>query len=324
MNDREMDDRFEIRFTREEAELIRSDLLADDAITEQLRNAVPAPDGSVCGEGTLDDLDDLLGSIAAAENHCEDAELAAHLDHLYTRLERLGRAAFLMQDAGVEANRARSTGTDRQRSYVMQFRIELLGTDPPVWRRIQISSDSTFWDLHVAIQDVMGWQDYHLHQFTFLGTEDRIGTPLVDEPSEILPGWKLRVGGYLTYGKPLALYEYDFGDSWFHEIRFETSMPIDRRRKYPRCLAGARRCPPKTAAVSADTPSFSQRSRIRSILSTEGIASGSAATSIPRCSKRGRFASRIRRRDWTSCLGRRRTRRRAGNQGAAEDSPGTW
>jgi len=245
MNDREMDDRFEIRFTREEAELIRSDLLADDAITEQLRNAVPAPDGSVCGEGTLDDLDDLLGSIAAAENHCEDAELAAHLDHLYTRLERLGRAAFLMQDAGVEANRARSTGTDRQRSYVMQFRIELLGTDPPVWRRIQISSDSTFWDLHVAIQDVMGWQDYHLHQFTFLGTEDRIGTPLVDEPSEILPGWKLRVGGYLTYGKPLALYEYDFGDSWFHEIRFETSMPIDRRRKYPRCLAGARRCPPE-------------------------------------------------------------------------------
>jgi hypothetical protein len=245
MKDRETDDRFEIRFTSDEAKLIRGDLLADDAITEQLRSAVPTPDGSVSAEGTWNDLDDLLGSIAATENHCEDAELAARLDCLYTRLERLERVAYLMQDAGVEGSGARSTGTARQRSYVMQLRIELLGTDPPVWRRIQITGDSTFWDLHVAIQDAMGWQDYHLHQFTFLGTEDRIGTPLDDEPSEILPGWELRVGKYLTYGKPLALYEYDFGDSWFHEIRFETSMRRDGRRKYPRCLAGARRCPPE-------------------------------------------------------------------------------
>ena len=60
MNDRARDGRFEIRFTSDELKLILSDLLADDAITEQLRNAVAADDGFVSAEGTLNDLDDLL------------------------------------------------------------------------------------------------------------------------------------------------------------------------------------------------------------------------------------------------------------------------
>jgi hypothetical protein len=46
---------------------------------------------------------------------------------------------------------------------VYQFKITLKGSDNPIWRRIQVPETYTFWDLHVAIQDVMGWQDYHLH-----------------------------------------------------------------------------------------------------------------------------------------------------------------
>jgi hypothetical protein len=245
MSARQLNGAFEVRFTRDEAELIRNDPLADDAITEQLRNAVSASDESVFAVGTLDDLEQLLDSVAASANHCEDAELAAHLDRLYSRLEKLGRALLLVQDAANGELRTHSTGARRQRAYILQFRIELLGINPPIWRRIQVSSESTFWDLHVAIQDAIGWQDYHLHQFRFLETEDRVGIPLDDDPSGVLPGWEVRVDRYLTYGKPLALYEYDFGDSWFHEIRFESSMRRDGRREYPRCFAGARRCPPE-------------------------------------------------------------------------------
>ncbi|OFW13207.1 MAG: hypothetical protein A3H29_03900 [Acidobacteria bacterium RIFCSPLOWO2_02_FULL_67_21] len=32
-----------------------------------------------------------------------------------------------------------------------------------VWRRIHVPEHYSFWDLHVAIQDAMGWQDCHLH-----------------------------------------------------------------------------------------------------------------------------------------------------------------
>jgi hypothetical protein len=44
---------------------------------------------------------------------------------------------------------------------IYQFQISIRGTKPPVWRQIQVPESYTFYDLHVAIQDAMGWLDYH-------------------------------------------------------------------------------------------------------------------------------------------------------------------
>ena len=64
---------------------------------------------------------------------------------------------------------------------VYQFKITLKGIKPPIWRRIQVPENYTFWDLHVAIQDSMGWEDYHLHEFEILdpskGLKVNIGIP---------------------------------------------------------------------------------------------------------------------------------------------------
>jgi hypothetical protein len=56
---------------------------------------------------------------------------------------------------------------------VHQFLVVLSGTDPLVWRRIQVPERYSFWDLHVAIQDAMGWLDYHLHEFRLLDGAER-------------------------------------------------------------------------------------------------------------------------------------------------------
>ena len=48
---------------------------------------------------------------------------------------------------------------------IYQFKIKLQGITPTIWRRIQVPETYSFWDLHVAIQDAMGWLDYHLHLF---------------------------------------------------------------------------------------------------------------------------------------------------------------
>ena len=48
---------------------------------------------------------------------------------------------------------------------IYQFKITLLDTKPSVWRRIQVPESYTFYDLHIAIQDAMGWKDSHLHCF---------------------------------------------------------------------------------------------------------------------------------------------------------------
>jgi hypothetical protein len=130
---------------------------------------------------------------------------------------------------------------------ILQFRIELLGVEPPIWRRIQVPESYTFWDLHVAIQDSMSWRDYHLHAFRVVGSEDVIGIPDKegDDPLETRPGWQLRVHDYFTAECPLAVYEYDFGSAWIHEIRFEGVHDAVSGVAYPLCSGGARRRPPE-------------------------------------------------------------------------------
>ena len=132
---------------------------------------------------------------------------------------------------------------------VYQFKIELLGISPPIWRRIQIPAKSSFWDLHVAIQDAMGWLDYHLHLFQIRQKSKRkmleIGIP--DEESEevILPGWEIKISDYFTEPGIAASYDYDFGDGWTHNVLFEGILLKETGGKYPKCLAGDRACPPE-------------------------------------------------------------------------------
>ena len=42
-----------------------------------------------------------------------------------------------------------------------------------------------------------------------------------------------------------CVYEYDFGDGWVHEVLLEAMLLREPRRRYPRCLEGARACPPE-------------------------------------------------------------------------------
>jgi len=51
---------------------------------------------------------------------------------------------------------------------VLQFKISLNDVSPKIWRRIQVPENYTFWELHCAIQDAMGWIGYHLHGFSAL------------------------------------------------------------------------------------------------------------------------------------------------------------
>jgi len=45
---------------------------------------------------------------------------------------------------------------------VYQIKVTLKGSKPPIWRRMQITSDSTLVQLHRILQRVMGWEGSHL------------------------------------------------------------------------------------------------------------------------------------------------------------------
>lgn len=52
-------------------------------------------------------------------------------------------------------------------SYVYQIKVTLADISPPIWRRIQVTSDTKLGKLHRILQIIMGWYDYHLHEFIF-------------------------------------------------------------------------------------------------------------------------------------------------------------
>ncbi len=129
----------------------------------------------------------------------------------------------------------------------MQFKITLLNSNPLIWRRIEVPNGYSFWDLHVAIQDSMGWLDYHLHEFRIPGPKGRIciGIPDEDRPDGVLPCWEVRIMDYFREPGTLALYEYDFGDGWLHDVAFEGIRFNKPGIKLPRCTGGERACPPE-------------------------------------------------------------------------------
>ena len=133
---------------------------------------------------------------------------------------------------------------------IYQFKIALKNIEPLIWRRIQVEGACTFWDLHVAIQDSMGWTDTHLHHFAILnpatGKKDEIGIPDEDEiSSHILAGWEEKIDTYFTEDNDIADYVYDYGDDWEHVIKLEKILERTVGITYPVCIDGKRACPPE-------------------------------------------------------------------------------
>jgi hypothetical protein len=134
---------------------------------------------------------------------------------------------------------------------MLQFLVVLGGTDPLVWRRVLVPANYSFWGLHVAIQDAMGWEDCHLHLFRVTdpasGVSMEVGIPDPDvaEDRSCAAGWSEYPIDYLAGGPTTWHYLYDFGDSWEHAVLFEGYEPGGSKSPRPECVAGAGACPPE-------------------------------------------------------------------------------
>lgn len=128
---------------------------------------------------------------------------------------------------------------------IYQLKVFLKETKPPIWRRFQVRSRITFRELHKTLQVVMGWWNYHLHLFQVdsLTITDR--ETLAEWGGIGLPDDISRLNKYVRQEGMHFGYEYDFGDSWEHELVLEAMLPLDETAVYPRCLAGERACPPE-------------------------------------------------------------------------------
>lgn len=126
---------------------------------------------------------------------------------------------------------------------ICQLKVTLLGSKPPIWRRIEVEMATPLPILSRILLRTMGWEGGHLFQYrvgkTFYG--EPVGNDFADMRDES----KYRLADILPKEKAKAIFEYDFGDSWEHELVVEKIMEQEAGVKYPRCTAGEMACPPE-------------------------------------------------------------------------------
>lgn len=118
----------------------------------------------------------------------------------------------------------------------------------PVWRKILVRGDMHLGLLHAVLQVAMGWTNSHLHQF-FIGADNYaacypdldwdVDESVLDEEEallvEVVPRARTRFA-----------YEYDFGDSWVHDIKVDKIHKSDTAPlAVAECVDGAYACPPE-------------------------------------------------------------------------------
>ena len=136
------------------------------------------------------------------------------------------------------------------------LRVTLYYLQPEIWRLLRVPHDIRMDRLHGVLQTAFGWTNSHLHQFhVFDGTgkiTGYVGQPDPDSPSVFLgrrpptqDETRRLLKNFLAKPGDRLGYEYDFGDSWLHEITLAAVESQLRRLAHAVCLDGARACPPE-------------------------------------------------------------------------------
>jgi hypothetical protein len=125
---------------------------------------------------------------------------------------------------------------------IFRLRLTLDDVAPTVWRRLLVPGNIRLGKLHDVFQVAMGWTDSHLHRFSIA---DQIYGQQFDEyPEGEIDENEISVAQAIGEHRQFS-YEYDFGDSWNHEIVIEDKVRLPRGLKHTVCLEGQNACPPE-------------------------------------------------------------------------------
>lgn len=146
-----------------------------------------------------------------------------------------------------------------QSETVATLRIELIDSDPPIWREIEVPVAITLKQLHAIIQAALEWEDAHLWEFT-VGRE-RIGSSRAA---------RLTVQDLLRPRVTKLGYTYDMGDCWEHQLTLSKPraadpafLPALPRRRKPGAAGRLRRHPRLLCATRSPRRPEPPRSRRR-------------------------------------------------------------
>jgi uncharacterized protein YidB (DUF937 family) len=140
---------------------------------------------------------------------------------------------------------------------LLRVRVSIVGSEPVIWRLLDVDSSLTLDCVHHVIQTAVGWRDAHLHSFTDTDPYKRlrpvngeipeprrwVSHDLLGDDEDDLPEADWSLGQILPPGSGPLFYEYDFGDAWIHRLELVDSRPMPVNAPRARLLDGALRAP---------------------------------------------------------------------------------
>ena len=114
-----------------------------------------------------------------------------------------------------------------------------------VWRRLLVPGAVHLGKLDLVLQAAMGWTNSHLHCFRI--GKLSYGAKYVDDfDDEVIDmDEKTLTVSEAFEAERRLVYEYDFGDSWEHDVVVEDRLPARLGLKFAVCLDGQNACPPE-------------------------------------------------------------------------------
>lgn len=137
-------------------------------------------------------------------------------------------------------------------SEMLTLRIELVGAEPAIWRKLQIDDSTKLDEAGLAVQIAMGWEHAHMQAFTNLN-------PFAEPRSQATINWydehmraetgdgesleDTTLGQALRVANDELYFEYDFGDGWIHRITVESRHELKSEDSKYQVLDGQLRAP---------------------------------------------------------------------------------
>jgi len=139
-----------------------------------------------------------------------------------------------------------------------QFKIQIQGITPTVWRRLLVPENISFSKFHNIIQVAFGWENSHEYEFSPSGwnSSPSIGSHFENyfgDGAE-MDSNKVKLNDIFKTEKQTFTYIYDFGDEWVHHITLEKI--VAEKVKKASCIDGDGACPPEDCGGALDYMDF--------------------------------------------------------------------
>jgi hypothetical protein len=136
---------------------------------------------------------------------------------------------------------------DNEPYKVADLHIELIYSDPPIYRTVRVPTKIGLHHLHDVIQFIFPWEISHLHSFFIQGLEYQHPDQIDADGFEPRPKNEklIKLSDVIERDVGSFLYTYDFGDDWKHSIKINKIYGVQEPKEILKLLSGENSSPPE-------------------------------------------------------------------------------